>query len=230
MPKNAMIFAAGFGTRMGAMTKTRPKPMIEVAGRPLIDHALAFLDQPAIGNVVINTHYLAEQLEQHLDKYPNVTTIREEPEILETGGGLRNALPVLGHAPVFTLNSDIIWPNGNPIEAMNALWDPNKMDGLLAVIPVSRATGYTGPADFKLENDGRISRGANAEFLYTGIQIINTEGLAEFSEVKFSINLLWDKMITEQRLFGFLFDGDWVDVGKPEGITLAQDALKAANG
>ena len=229
MPRNAMIFAAGFGTRMGAMTKTCPKPMIDVAGKLLIDHALDFLDQPAIGTIVVNTHYLADQVEAHLEHRANVTTIREEPDILETGGGLRNALPILGQEPVFTLNSDIIWPRGNPISAMDKLWDPDVMDGLLAIIPLDRATGYTGPADFQMLPDGTLARGADAKFLYTGIQIIKTDGLADFQEETFSLNLLWNQMIDAGRLYGFVFDGSWVDVGRPEGIALAENALKVAD-
>ncbi|MEM7240591.1 MAG: nucleotidyltransferase family protein [Pseudomonadota bacterium] len=230
MPRNAMIFAAGFGTRMGDLTKTRPKPMVEVAGKPLIDHALAFLDQPQVGKIVVNTHYLADQLEAHLDPLQNVVTLREEPDILETGGGLRNALPILGPDPVFTLNSDIIWPKGNPIAKMDAMWNPDRMDGLLALIPLARATGFSGNADFHLRDDGRIERVEDAAFLYTGIQIIKTDGLTEIDAQKFSLNILWDKMMASKRLFGFVFDGSWVDVGKPEGIALAEAELRAANG
>ena len=226
MPRPAMIFAAGFGTRMGALTKDRPKPMIEVSGKPLINHSLEFLRNGGVTKIVINTHYHADLLEQHLAKEPDVQTIREEPEILETGGGLRNAMRLFGTAPVMTLNSDIVWPGRNPVADLDAAWDPIKMDALLVLIPLEKAVGFEGRGDFAIDAEGRLSRAENAPYLYTGLQIIKTETLPHYKEAKFSLSKVWDDLITERRAYGMIFDGAWVDVGKPDGINLAQQALE----
>ncbi|MEY3532096.1 MAG: hypothetical protein RI979_120, partial [Pseudomonadota bacterium] len=151
-----MVFAAGFGTRMGALTAHRPKPLILVAGRPLIDHALDLADQAGAGPVVVNTHYLADQIARHLAGRP-VTLSHEADEILETGGGLRKALPQLGYGPVMTLNSDAVWTGQNPMSQLAAQWDPERMDALLLLLPVDKATGHKGTGDFLIGADGRIA-------------------------------------------------------------------------
>lgn len=220
----AMIFAAGFGTRMKPLTDRMPKPLIKVAGKPLIDHALGLLD--GVATVVVNTHYRAEQLEAHLDGR-GVTCIREQPEVLETGGGLKNALPVLGNGPVLTLNSDVIFAGDNPVKALQAAWDPARMDALLTLIPVGNTVEYSGVGDFFL-NGGRIARRgeqAAAPYVYGSVQILKTELLAGVSEDAFSLNVIWDQMIAEGRAFGLPYDGRWVDVGRPEGIAVAEKVL-----
>jgi MurNAc alpha-1-phosphate uridylyltransferase len=221
----AMVFAAGFGTRMKPLTDTMPKPLIEVAGRPLINHALGLLDGVSV--VVVNTHYRADQLEAHLEAR-GVICIREEPEVLETGGGLKNALPVLGDDPVLTLNSDVIFAGGNPVAALQAAWDPEQMDALLMLIPVENTVGYSGVGDFFL-NDGHIVRRGNhdaAPYVYGSVQILKTELLAEVSDAAFSLNVIWDQMIEKGRAFGLPYDGRWVDVGRPEGIAVAEQVLR----
>lgn len=220
----AMIFAAGFGTRMKPLTDRMPKPLIEVAGKPLIDHALGLLD--GVATVVVNTHYRAEQLEAHLDGR-GVTCIREQPEVLETGGGLKNALPVLGNGPVLTLNSDVIFAGDNPVTALQAAWDPARMDALLTLIPVGNTVEYSGVGDFFL-NGGRIARRgeqAAAPYVYGSVQILKTDLLAGVSEDAFSLNVIWDQMIAQERAFGLPYDGRWVDVGRPEGIAVAEKVL-----
>ena len=229
MLETAMIFAAGFGTRMGDLTKDRPKPLIDVAGRPLIDYALDFLRAGGIQRIVVNTHYHADQLEEYLARYDDVCTIREEPDILETGGGLRNALQLLGNEPVFTLNSDIIWGGQNPIDEMRRLWQPEKMDALMAVIPLKKAIGFSGAADFSVNENNQLQREAEASHIYTGIQILKTDGLLEIEEDAFSVNKLWDKMITRNRAYAYHYDQKWVDVGKPEGIALAEAVISSGN-
>jgi len=173
-----MIFAAGFGTRMGALTAHQPKPMVKVAGKPLIDHTLA-LAAPLGLKTVVNLHYLPHILEEHLAD-SGVTTLTEAPDILETGGGLRNARTHLGSGPAFTLNSDALWHGPNPLSALQAAWDPDKMDALLLLIPRENALGHKGMGDFILNKTGQITRGAG--LVYSGAQIIKPELTEEINE------------------------------------------------
>lgn len=214
-----MLFAAGRGTRMGALTQDRPKPLVEVAGLPLIDHALRLAEATEAAPIVVNTHYLAPMIEAHLGDRVRYSP---EPVLLETGGGLRAALPLLGEGPVFTLNSDAVWTGPNPLTTLAAAWDPARMDGLVLLVPHDRAVGHGATGDFDL-TDGRISRGQS--FIYTGAQILRPDGLREIAEEVFSLNLLWDRMIAAGRLFGVVHPGRWCDVGRPEGIALGEAML-----
>ena len=221
-----MMFAAGFGTRMEHLTKDQPKPMIMVAGKPLIDHALDIARAVNCDTVVANLHYKPDVLVRHLsDK--NVQAILEQPHILETGGGLRNALPLLGNGPVFTMNTDAIWTGPNPLSLLAAAWQAEKMDALLMCIPTDHAVGHSGEGDFTLAPDGKLGRGPGV--IYSGVQIIKTDRLAQIKEDVFSLNLLWDDMLKDQRLFGLSYPGKWCDVGHPEGIALAEDMLANAH-
>lgn len=221
-PFAVMLFAAGFGTRMGALTKDRPKPLIEVSGRPLIDHALDLVEDLDPVRTVANLHYHADQLAAHLGP-KGVLLSREDPEILETGGGLRAALPMLGTDPVFTLNTDAIWSGPNPLTLLRQAWDPGRMDALLMCVPVGRTVGHIGSGDFTAEKDGRITRGPG--LVYGGAQILKTDGLHSFSQNTFSLNLLWNQMHDRGRLFAVEYPGRWCDVGRPEGIALAEGLL-----
>jgi len=169
-----MFFAAGFGTRMGALTRDRPKPLVEVAGRPLIDHARALADAAGISRQVANAHYLAGQIEAHLAGTGCAVSV-ESPDILDTGGGLRQALPLLNdvtpHRPVFTLNTDAVWTGPNPLATLRAAWDPERMDALLLLVPADQATGHAGPGDFARHAPGRLRRGAG--HVFTGAQILS---------------------------------------------------------
>ena len=221
----AMVFAAGFGTRMAPLTDTVPKPLIPVSGKPLIDHALGLLGD--VATVVVNTHYRAEQIEQYLADRP-VTCLREHPDVLETGGGLKNALPLLGDGPVLTLNSDVIFSGGNPVDALHAAWDPDRMDALLTLIPIENTVEYAGVGDFILNATGRITRRGShdtAPFVYGSVQIVKTDMLEQVSQTAFSLNVIWDQMIAQGRAFGLPYDGRWVDVGRPEGIAIAESVL-----
>lgn len=224
-PDALMLFAAGFGTRMGALTATCPKPLIPVAGKPLIDHSLDIVEAAGISTTVVNTHYLPDMIVKHLADR-NVT-ISHEPEIIETGGGLRQALPMLGSGPVFTLNSDAIWTGQNPLNTLAAAWNPKKMDALLLLVSQDDAQGHSGNGDFLISKKGTIKRGAG--LIYSGAQIIKTDALASISETKFSLNLLWDLMISKKRAFGTVHNGSWCDVGTPSGITIAENMLKDQN-
>lgn len=215
-----MLFAAGLGTRMGALTADRPKPMIPVAGRPLIDHALDIARDAGVTRIVANTHYLPDRL-----ILPPHVAISHEPELLETGGGLRAALPLLGEGPVMTLNTDAVWTGANPLRQLVHAWDPAIMDGLLLLLPAPRATGFRLAGDFLMDGP-RLSRaGGAAGMAYLGAQILKPEGLAGIAEAKFSLNLLWDRMIANGRLHGIVHDGGWCDVGRPESLPLAEALL-----
>ena len=224
----ALIFAAGFGTRMGHLTKTMPKPMIRVDGKPLIDYAVDLASDAKIQNTVVNLHYFPEQLETHLSKYKNITTLREEGEILETGGGLKNALPLLGDDPVITLNSDAVWTGENPLSLLKENWVPEKMDALLVLVPRRNAQEHCGTGDFNLDANSRLSRkgtAPSASYVFAGAQIIKTDLLATIPQASFSLNVLWDQMLAQGRVFGVVHHGGWVDVGRPEGIKVAQAEL-----
>lgn len=221
-PDALMLFAAGFGTRMGAMTRTRPKPLLEVAGRPLIDHALALAEGAGIARIVANAHYLAEQVEAHLAPRGIPVSV-ERPDILDTGGGLRAALPLLGEGPVMTLNTDAVWTGPNPLSTLREAWR-TPMGALLLLTPLERATGRAAPGDFTLHPDGRITRGG--DMVYVGAQICDPAGLAAFPDRAFSLNLLWDALAAEGRLHGALHTGGWCDVGHPGGIALAEAMLE----
>ncbi|WP_282128218.1 nucleotidyltransferase family protein [Roseobacter litoralis] len=219
---SVMLFAAGFGNRMKHLTADRPKPMVEVAGRPLIDHARALTDALPADTVVANLHYKAEILQAHLHN-TNVQTIAETPDILETGGGLRNALHLLGPGPVMTLNTDAIWQGPNPLDQLQKAWDPDRMDGLLMCIPPQNAVGYDGPGNFLIGPSGQIKRGDGD--IYSGAQIVKTERLAEIDRASFSLNILWDMLMAENRLYAVEYEGLWCDVGHPQGVTNAERLL-----
>lgn len=222
-PGAALLFAAGFGTRMGELTRDRPKPLIRVAGKALIDHSIGLVEQAGIGTVVANTHYMADMLADHL-RPRGIAISCETPEILETGGGLRAALPLLGTSPVYTLNTDAIWAGPNPLDLLAAAWDPARMDALLMCVARRSALGHTGDGDFNMDEQGRLRRGA--DFVYGGAQIICTDGLEQIADPVFSLNRLWTMMHERARLFGLVYPGRWCDVGRPEGIALAEGMLQ----
>ena len=221
-PKSVMLFAAGFGTRMGALTADRPKPLIAVAGRALIDHALVLVDDFGAETVVANLHYRPDMLRAHLSGR-DIGFSEESPDILETGGGLRAALPMLGQGPVMTMNTDAVWNGPNPLSLLAEAWDPDRMDALLICVPRDRAVGHAGQGDFVLDDRGRLTRGPGA--VYGGVQIIKTEGLMDIGEEVFSLNLLWDRMLRDGRLYGLCYPGHWCDVGHPAGIALAEKMI-----
>ncbi len=223
-----MIFAAGLGTRMGLLTQSRPKPLIEVLGRPLIDHTLQIAEEAGLGNIVINTHYLHEMMARHLEGR-SIRISHEATHLLETGGGLRHALPLLGQGPVFTINSDALWDGENPLTALKAAWDPRRMDALLMLVPRSQAIGHKGRGDFLPDEDGRLARGPG--LVYSGAQITKTDLLATIPEARFSLNLIWDRMLAKGRLFGLEYRGRWCDVGHPEALEIAEcEFSEAAEG
>jgi N-acetyl-alpha-D-muramate 1-phosphate uridylyltransferase len=227
-PFPLMLFAAGFGTRMGALTADQPKPLIPVAGRPLIDHALCVAKDAGVGRVVVNTHYRAEQMAAHLQGR-GVTISHEPGPILETGGGLKAALPLLGEGPVAILNSDGIWTGTNPLAELAAAWDGARMEALLLLLPLDQTLAHGSKGDFRLDAEGRLSRGQGSEdHVYIGAQILNPARVAVTPEAVFSLNLSWNQMIAAGTAFGIVHRGSWCDVGHPEGIAAAERLLHSA--
>ena len=232
MPKRAMVLAAGKGLRMRPITDKTPKPMIPVNGRPLIDHVLERLADAGITETVVNTHHLAIQIERHLAGRDRPKVIFSNEEVLlETGGGVKNALLQLGEKPFFAVNSDAFWLNG-PTDALQRLadiWDEDKMDGLLLLHSTVDAYGYTGMGDFNCDASGQLTRRPEMEvapWLFTGIQILKPESMAGTPDGPFSLNLVYDRLLEEERLYGVIHDGEWFHVGTPDGLAEAEAYLK----
>jgi MurNAc alpha-1-phosphate uridylyltransferase len=222
-PDALMIFAAGLGRRMAPLTDRLPKPLISVAGRPLIDHALAISRAAGFRRIVVNSHYLGEMLESHLAGR-DVNVLRE-PVLLETGGGLKAALNVLGPGPVATLNSDAVWAGANPLTELLAAWEPERMEALVLLSEPSRAEAHPGSGDFARDADGQITR--PGPLIYPGAQILWPDRVAQRPETVFSMNLAWDAMIAADGLYGTVYSGHWCDVGRPEGIATAERMLRS---
>mgnify|MGYP001822353061 CR=1 FL=1 len=228
----AMIMAAGMGKRMRPLTTTMPKPMVRVAGKPLVDHALDRLADAGVARAVVNVHYLADALEAHLGNRaaPKVMISDERGELLETGGGMIKAKPHLPD-PFFCLNADNIWLDGprDAFHDLSARWDPDRMDALLLLVGHARAANFNGLGDFYMDPVGKLSRrrtGRVAPFIYTGIQLVSQRLLRDAPEGKFSTNILWNRAIEEERLYGVSFTGQWFEVGTPEAIAPTENALK----
>ncbi len=218
-----MLFAAGFGTRAGKLTADRPKPLLRAGRQPLIDHALTVIDQAGVERCVVNLHYRAEMLAEHLAGRSGVILSHEHPDILETGGGLLAALPLLGPEPVYTLNSDIFWKGQNPLLTLEDAWPKSNAGALLLLSPPTLALSHSGKCDFVLDESGRARRCATGEegLVYAGAQIIRTDGLGEHGRRVFSLNLEWDRLAARGELFGIIHHGEWVDAGTPEGLQIA---------
>jgi MurNAc alpha-1-phosphate uridylyltransferase len=218
----AMIMAAGFGTRMRHLTEDRPKPLITVRGRSLLDHALDRLVAAGVRMVVINLHYRAQQVRDHLASRRDIDVrYSMEEEILGTGGGVVKALPFFEGESFFVLNSDSVWVEGYvpPLVAMQRRWDPEQMDGLLLLAAMTTAMGYEGLGDFRLDVNGHVSRvpeRTSSPFAYTGVQIVHPRLFAAAPAGNFSTNLMWDRAIAKARLYGTRLEGVWIHVGTPE--------------
>ena len=230
----AMVLSAGLGKRMRPLTASQPKPMVRVAGKPLIDHSLDRLAEAGVGQAVVNVHYLADSLEAHLRnrQLPKVTISDERDQLLETGGGLVRAAPLLPD-PFFCLNSDNVWLDGpgNCFHELSAAWDAARMDALLLLVPHTGARNFVGKGDFRMDGNGRLTRrqsGRIAPFIFTGIQIVAKRLLRDAPDGPFSTNLLWDRAMEEGRLYGIAFTGLWFEVGTPQSIGPTEAALAGA--
>lgn len=228
----AMVLAAGLGKRMRPLTATRPKPLVEVAGKPLIDHALDRLRAGGVKRAVVNVHYLADALEAHLGRSSgiDIAISDERGQLLETGGGVAHALPLIGDDRFLVANSDNLWVDG-PIDAVRLLadrWDDAAMDALLLVVPLARANNHGGAGDFHMDPGGRLARrrpGRVAPFVFTGIQLVHRRLFADAPAGAFSTNLLWDRAIASGRLYGIVHQGLWFDVGYPAAVARTEALL-----
>ncbi len=232
-PQTAMVLAAGRGKRMRPLTETRPKPLVAVAGRALIDHALDRLAAAGVARVVVNLWHKADMLAAHLAarKTPAVALLRED-SLLETGGGVANALArgLLGEDAFFVVNSDVLWEDvGAPaLDRLARAWRDEAMDGLLLTVPLARAVGYEGAGDFVRDSAGRLARaGTNADGaeVFAGVQILHPRLFADAPVGAFSLNLLYDRAIASARLFGLAHRGAWFHVGTPAGRDEAERRL-----
>jgi N-acetyl-alpha-D-muramate 1-phosphate uridylyltransferase len=231
---SAMVMAAGLGTRMRPLTNDRPKPLVDVAGKPLIEYTLDKLRIANVRDVVVNVHYLPSQVEDYLATFAadlDVTISDERAQLLETGGGLVKALPEIKGDPFFCINSDAIWTDGET-DALTRLadtWNSETMDGLLLLVPKNRAFHHRGVGDFNMDAENRpIRRGdaAAAPFVYTGIQLLSRAFLDDAPAGPFSTNILWDRAIAKGRLFAVEHIGDWFDIGTPQAIAPTEHALR----
>jgi MurNAc alpha-1-phosphate uridylyltransferase len=234
VPHTAMIMAAGLGKRMRPLTATRPKPLIEVNGKALLDHVLEKLHAAGVRKVVVNVHYLADALEAHLASRAHgldVVISDERNLLLETGGGLVQAEPLIDADPFLSLTSDNLWVDG-PADTLRLLashWDDAKMDALLLLVPLARALNHKGMGDFHMGRTGRLRRRQRshvAPFVFTGIQMLSKRLLRDAPHGPFSTNILWDRAIEEGRCFGAVHQGLWFDVGTPASIPLTEAALQ----
>jgi MurNAc alpha-1-phosphate uridylyltransferase len=231
-----MIMAAGLGKRMRPLTATKPKPLIEVGGKTLLDHVLEKLRASGVKKVVVNVHYLADALEAHLSTRADgleVVISDERKLLLETGGGLVRAAPLIDCDPFLALNSDNLWVDGpaDTLKLLASQWDDSKMDALLLLVPLARALNHKGMGDFHMERSGRLRRRERshvAPFVFTGIQMVSKRLLRDAPDGPFSTNLLWDRAIEEGRCFGAVHQGLWFDVGTPKSIPMTEAALENA--
>jgi MurNAc alpha-1-phosphate uridylyltransferase len=228
----AMVLAAGLGKRMRPLTASQPKPLVRVAGKPLIDHALDRLAEAGVAKAVVNVHYLADALEAHVTARaaPRVTVSDEREQLLETGGGMVKALPLLPD-PFFCINSDNIWLDGprDVFHDLSDAWDAGRMDALLALVSHQGAHNFRGQGDFHLDAAGEVVRrrpGQVAPFIFTGIQLVSHRLLRDVPQGPFSTNVLWDRAIEEGRLYGVAFTGQWFEVGTPAAIPATEAVLR----
>jgi MurNAc alpha-1-phosphate uridylyltransferase len=232
-----MVMAAGLGNRMRPVTDTRPKPLVEVAGRALLDHTLDRLKEAGIMRAVVNVHYLAGQIETHLAGYQGLEIVisDERDQLLETGGGVLRALPRLG-AEFLVMNSDSLWLERGTrnLSRLTEAWNPARMDILLLLAPITRTLGYEGRGDFHMASDSRLGRrepGGSAPYVYAGVGIMKAAlfaGGEPLPEGPFSLNLLFDRAIAAERLYGLELDGEWLHVGTPAAIRAAEERIGTA--
>lgn len=231
-PRRAMILAAGLGKRMRPITVTTPKPLVEVGGRSLIDYGLDALVRAGVERVVVNVHYLADQVQSHLGRRrkPEIVISDERRALLDTGGGIAHALPVFENEPFYLLNSDSFWIEGaRPnLEWLASAWSDRDMDALLLVAPTVQSVGYNGRGDFRMDPRGHLVRRPEREvapFVYAGAAILHPRLFASAPSGAFSLNLLFDRAAEAERLFGVRLDGLWLHIGTPDALGEAETKI-----
>lgn len=229
MPAKAMVFAAGLGTRMRPLTERIPKPLIKVAGRPMIDHMLDRFDAAGVESAIVNVHYLADQIETHLAARlaPKIVISDERDKLLDQGGGIGKVLPLLGREPFFVANTDAFWIEGpeDNLRRLAAAWDPEAMDILLLVAATTESVGVDWPGDFLMAPDGRLTRRAEYEvapFVYTGVGILKPELFERETRDVYRLAPFFFEAAEKGRLFGQRLDGLWLHVGVPQAIEEAE--------
>jgi N-acetyl-alpha-D-muramate 1-phosphate uridylyltransferase len=233
-PDHAMVLAAGLGTRMRPMTDGKPKPLVPVAGKPLIDYVLDKLAEAGVATAVVNVHYFADQIEQHLAtrRAPRIVISDERAQLLNTGGGVRSALPLLGAQPFFLLNSDTLWIDGvqRNLEQLVRVFDAERMDALLLLAATTATVGYAGRGDFSMNPDGVLVRRGERDvvpFVYAGAALLAPQLFAGAPDGPFSLNVLFDRAIEAGRLCGMRLEGVWMHVGTPDAVAAAEAAIMA---
>jgi MurNAc alpha-1-phosphate uridylyltransferase len=235
MPRHAMVLAAGLGTRMRPVTDRLPKPLVKIGGKALIDHVLDRLAEAGVEQTVINVHYLADQIERHLAtrQRPRIVISDERDELLDTGGGVVKALPILGNAPFLYMSSDTLWIEGvkSNLERLAEAFNPAHMDALLLLAPTATSIGYDERGDFAMSADGRLRRPTEREvvpFAYASAAVFSPALFTGAPQGPFSLNRLFDRAAEEGRLHGLRLEGVWMHVGTPEAIAAAEEALVAS--
>jgi MurNAc alpha-1-phosphate uridylyltransferase len=235
MPRTAMVLAAGLGERMRPLTERMPKPLVPVAGKPLIDHVLDRLAAAGVTKAVVNVHYLADMIERHLKTRttPEIVISDERAALLNTGGGVVKALTNIGDAPFLHINSDTMWIDGAKpnLERLADTFDPTAMDALLLLAPGSTSIGYDGRGDFNLGPDGRLTWRAEREiapFVYAGVAILRPELFKDAPAGAFALTKLFDRAAAQGRLHGLRVEGMWMHVGTPEAIAKAEAAIRTS--
>jgi MurNAc alpha-1-phosphate uridylyltransferase len=232
--RTAMVLAAGYGERMRPLTLRMPKPLVTLAGRTLLDHVLDRLAGAGVKTAIVNVHYLPEQLEAHLaarkGKQPETLVSDERGVLLDTGGGTKKALPLLGHGPFFIHNADSAWSEGATpaLPRMLRLWNPAAMDCLLLLAPAATSIGYAAKGDFSMAPDGRLARRGDevVPFAFAGVSLCDERLFKDAPEGKFSLNLLWDRALAKGKLYGVELDGIWMHVGTPEALAEAETSFE----
>lgn len=232
-PKSAFVLAAGYGQRMRPLTDRCPKPLVKLGDRALLDHVLDRLAAAGVEKAVVNVHYLADQIEDHVAgrSAPHITISDERGALLDTGGGLKKALPELEGESFFVHNSDSVWIEGSTsaLERLGEAWDPEEMDALLLLAIAHESIGYSGSGDFNMDADGRLTRPNEHEivpFVFAGVSIAHPRLLDDMPDDAFSLNRPWDRAIEAGRVYGVRHDGVWMHVGTPEALKEAERCLE----
>jgi N-acetyl-alpha-D-muramate 1-phosphate uridylyltransferase len=231
-PTKAMVLAAGLGLRMRPLTDHMPKPLVRIAGRPLLDHVLDKLGAAGVDEAVVNVHYLPDQIIDHVAsrKSPRVIISDERNQVLGTGGGVVKALPLLGAAPFFHVNSDTLWIDGVQSNLMRLAdaFDPSRMDILLLMAPTASSIGYSGRGDYAMLPDGALRKRREHQvvpFVYAGAAILSPRIFADAPKGEFSLTKMFDTANEQERLFGLRLDGVWMHVGTPDAVNAAEEAF-----
>src|SRR3954470_22420511 len=234
-PTKAMVLAAGLGVRMRPLTDKMPKPLVRVAGQPLLDHVLDKLGNAGVGEAVVNVHYLPDQIIEHTRarSRPRVIISDERDQVLGTGGAVVKALPLLGSAPFFHVNADTMWIDGvrSNLARLAEAFDPSRMDILLLMAPTTSSIGYQGRGDYAMASDGTLRKRGERQvvpFVYAGVAIMSPAIFEGAPEGEFSLTKMFDRANEQERLYGLRMDGVWMHVGTPDAIAAAEDAFLAS--